>query len=145
MPKRGFFLIDCSGGTALPALAFRTAASYRSKVGPGWNFPFRQSFQSPATGEQSMTKWVYTFGDGAAEGRAGDRNLLGGKGANLAEMCSLGLPVPPGFTITTEACTSYYGNELAFPPELEAEVTAGLEHTARITGRRLGDPDKLLL
>ena len=51
-----------------------------------------------------MTKWVYTFGDGAAEGRAGDRNLLGGKGANLAEMCSLGLPVPPGFTITTEVC-----------------------------------------
>ena len=50
-----------------------------------------------------MTKWVYTFGDGAAEGHAGDRNLLGGKGANLAEMCSLGLPVPPGFTITTEA------------------------------------------
>ena len=49
-----------------------------------------------------MTKWVYTFGDGAAEGRAGDKNLLGGKGANLAEMCSLGLPVPPGFTITSE-------------------------------------------
>jgi len=52
-----------------------------------------------------MTKWVYTFGDGAAEGRAGDRNLLGGKGANLAEMCSLGLPVPPGFTITTGSAT----------------------------------------
>ncbi|RUZ66123.1 hypothetical protein EN947_32915, partial [Mesorhizobium sp. M7A.F.Ca.US.003.02.2.1] len=49
-----------------------------------------------------MTKWVFTFGDGAAEGRASDKNLLGGKGANLAEMCSLGLPVPPGFTITTE-------------------------------------------
>ncbi len=49
-----------------------------------------------------MTKWVYTFGDGAAEGHAGDRNMLGGKGANLAEMCRMGLPVPPGFTITTE-------------------------------------------
>ena len=57
-----------------------------------------------------MTKWVYTFGDGAAEGRAGDKNLLGGKGANLAEMCSLGLPVPPGFTITTEVCNAYYAN-----------------------------------
>ena len=54
-----------------------------------------------------MAKWVYTFGDGAAEGRAGDRNLLGGKGANLAEMSSLGLPVPPGFTITTEVCNAY--------------------------------------
>src|SRR3954470_10927254 len=73
------------------------------------------------------------------------KDLLGGKGANLAEMCSLGLPVPPGFTITTEACTWYYGNERAFPPELEAEVAAGLEHIAKITGRRLGDPEKLLL
>jgi pyruvate, orthophosphate dikinase len=92
-----------------------------------------------------MTKWVYRFGDGAAEGRAGDRNLLGGKGANLAEMCSLGLPVPPGFTITTEACTWYYGNGRAFPADLEAEVHAGLDHIAGITGRRLGDPEKLLL
>ena len=65
-----------------------------------------------------MAKWVYVFGDGAAEGRAGDRNLLGGKGANLAEMCSLGLPVPPGFTITTEVCNAYYANGRAFPAEL---------------------------
>ena len=57
-----------------------------------------------------MTKWVYNFGDGAAEGSADMRNLLGGKGANLAEMCNLGLPVPPGFTITTEVCTYYYAN-----------------------------------
>ena len=63
-----------------------------------------------------MTKWVYTFGDGAAEGRTGDRELLGGKGANLAEMCSLGLPVPPGFTITTGACNHYYANGKAMPP-----------------------------
>ena len=65
-----------------------------------------------------MTKWVYTFGDGAAEGHAGDRNLLGGKGANLAEMCRLGLPVPPGFTITTELCNWYYANGNAYPPAL---------------------------
>ena len=57
-----------------------------------------------------MAKWVYSFGDGTAEGRAEMRNLLGGKGANLAEMSSLGLPVPPGFTITTEVCTYYYAN-----------------------------------
>src|SRR3954465_9130406 len=102
-------------------------------------------FHIHAAGRRAMTKWVYTFGDGAAEGRAENRNLLGGKGANLAEMCSLGLPVPPGFTITTEACTWYYGNGRAFPPELQAEVTAGLDHIAKITGRRLGDPEKLLL
>ncbi|MBN9549368.1 MAG: pyruvate, phosphate dikinase [Alphaproteobacteria bacterium] len=92
-----------------------------------------------------MTKWVYTFGDGAAEGRAGDRNLLGGKGANLAEMCSLGLPVPPGFTITTEVCNAYYANGRSYPGSLEADVVSALDHIGRITGRRFGDPSKLLL
>ncbi|MBN9074178.1 MAG: pyruvate, phosphate dikinase [Rhizobiales bacterium] len=92
-----------------------------------------------------MAKWVYTFGDGAAEGRAGDKNLLGGKGANLAEMCSLGLPVPPGFTITTEVCTWFYANGRAYPESYEAEVAAALDHIARLTGRRFGDPEKLLL
>ncbi|TPJ77772.1 pyruvate, phosphate dikinase [Mesorhizobium sp. B2-6-2] len=92
-----------------------------------------------------MTKWVYTFGDGAAEGRAGDRNLLGGKGANLAEMCSLGLPVPPGFTITTEVCNAYYANGRTYPGGLETDVVSALDHIGRITGRRFGDPSKLLL
>ena len=69
-----------------------------------------------------MAKWVYSFGDGKAEGRADMRNLLGGKGANLAEMSSLGLPVPPGFTINTEVCTWYYANNNAYPPELKDEV-----------------------
>ena len=92
-----------------------------------------------------MPKWVYSFGDGAAEGRAGDRNLLGGKGANLAEMCSLGLPVPPGFTITTEACNWYYANGNAYPDGLRAEVEAGLAEVSRIAGRRFGDPANLLL
>ncbi|MER8548309.1 pyruvate, phosphate dikinase [Mesorhizobium sp. M1169] len=92
-----------------------------------------------------MTKWVYTFGDGAAEGRAGDRNLLGGKGANLAEMCSLGLPVPPGFTITTEVCNAYYANGHTYPASLEADVAVALDHIGRLTGRRFGDPSKLLL
>src|SRR5262245_25545157 len=94
---------------------------------------------------RAMTKWVYTFGDGAAEGRAGDRELLGGKGANLAEMCSLGLPVPPGFTITTEACNWYYANGKAYPADLESQVEEGLRHIAGITGHALGDPTKLLL
>jgi pyruvate, orthophosphate dikinase len=103
------------------------------------------AFEHSTLPETSMTKWIYTFGDGAAEGGAGDRNLLGGKGANLAEMCSLGLPVPPGFTITTEACTWYYANGRTFPQDIAAQVGAGLEHIARVTGRRLGDPDRLLL
>ena len=67
-----------------------------------------------------MDKWVYRFGGGSAEGRAGDRDLLGGKGANLAEMCALGLPVPPGFTVTTAVCTWYYANGRAYPAGLEA-------------------------
>ena len=66
-----------------------------------------------------MAKWVYGFGGGSAEGRAGDRNLLGGKGANLAEMCSLGLPVPPGFTISTELCAWYYANVKTYPDGLK--------------------------
>ena len=92
-----------------------------------------------------MTKWVYSFGDGKAEGSAGDRNLLGGKGANLAEMCSLGLPVPPGFTITTELCTSYYANGRTYPADLKTQVAEALESVGAIVGRRFGDPEKLLL
>ena len=92
-----------------------------------------------------MAKWVYSFGDGKAEGSASDRNLLGGKGANLAEMCSLGLPVPPGFTITTELCTSYYANDRKYPPELDNQVAQALQEVGVITGRRFGDPENLLL
>ncbi|MDH4985846.1 pyruvate, phosphate dikinase [Aminobacter anthyllidis] len=92
-----------------------------------------------------MTKWVYRFGDGAAEGRASDRDLLGGKGANLAEMCSLGLPVPPGFTITTAACNWFYANGRSYPETLEADVRSALDHIGAITGRRFGDPENLLL
>ena len=73
-------------------------------------------------------KWVYTFGDGKAEGRADMRDLLGGKGAGLAEMANLGLPVPPGFTITTEVCTYYYANEKNYPAELADQVAKGLAH-----------------
>ncbi|MGH6719096.1 MAG: PEP/pyruvate-binding domain-containing protein, partial [Alphaproteobacteria bacterium] len=81
-----------------------------------------------------MTKWVYRFGGGTAEGSAGMRPLLGGKGANLAEMCNLGLPVPPGFTITTEVCTVYYDGQRSFPDGLTEQVAAALawiESTAR--------------
>src|SRR6185295_15190953 len=92
-----------------------------------------------------MTKWVYTFGDGKAQGEAGMKNLLGGKGANLAEMSNLGLPVPPGFTLTTEVCTSYYERARAYPDGLEDEVEAALALVGRLTGRTFGDPDNPLL
>jgi pyruvate,orthophosphate dikinase len=92
-----------------------------------------------------MTKWVYGFGNGSAEGAADMRNLLGGKGANLAEMSSLGLPVPPGFTITTEVCTYYYDNEKSYPPALADEVAAAMDKVGETTGRKFGDPDRPLL
>ncbi|BAU91793.1 pyruvate phosphate dikinase [Methylorubrum populi] len=92
-----------------------------------------------------MTKWVYSFGDGKAEGEASMRNLLGGKGANLAEMSNLGLPVPPGFTITTEVCTYYYEHGETYPAELKDAVNAALDTVGRLTGRRFGDADKPLL
>ena len=90
-------------------------------------------------------KWVYSFGNGTAEGRADMRNLLGGKGANLAEMSSLGLPVPPGFTVTTEVCTYYYANQESYPPELKDEVEAALGVVEKIVGARFGDSSNPLL
>ncbi len=92
-----------------------------------------------------MTKWVYTFGDGKAEGRADMRNLLGGKGANLAEMSNLGLPVPPGFTITTEVCTHFYDKGRCYPDDLTQQVEAALGEVARLTGRSFGDDRQPLL
>ena len=92
-----------------------------------------------------MRKWVYTFGDGKAEGRAGDREHLGGKGANLAEMASLGLPVPPGLTIITDVCTYYYENGRTLPEAMKKEVLAGLKGMEEITGRGFGDTTNPLL
>src|SRR5687768_1997655 len=90
-------------------------------------------------------KWVYCFGGGKAEGRSRMRDLLGGKGANLAEMANLGLPVPPGFTITTAVCTHYYANVKSYPNALNSQVETGLGHIARITGKNFGDRTNPLL
>ncbi|MGC2199815.1 MAG: pyruvate, phosphate dikinase, partial [Stellaceae bacterium] len=92
-----------------------------------------------------MTKWVYRFGDGAADGRADMKNLLGGKGAGLAEMSNLGLPVPPGFTITTEVCTYFYSHDKSYPPELRDHVADGLAALERSLGARFGDAKNPLL
>jgi len=92
-----------------------------------------------------MTKRVYTFGDGKAEGSADLKNLLGGKGANLAEMSALGIPVPPGFTITTEVCTAYYDNDSTYPKELADQVEAAMAVISSQTGRTFGGTTKPLL
>jgi pyruvate,orthophosphate dikinase len=92
-----------------------------------------------------MAKWVYHFGGGAAEGRADMRNLLGGKGANLAEMSALGLPVPPGFTATTEVCTYFYANGKQYPGELTAQVEQGVAYIEKIVGLKFGDSKAPLL
>ena len=92
-----------------------------------------------------MTKWVYGFGGGSAEGRSDMRELLGGKGANLAEMCNLGLPVPPGFTITTEVCTAFYDNNRAYPDGLNAEVESALASVEKLVGRTFGNAKDPLL
>jgi len=86
-----------------------------------------------------VTKWVYFFGAGRAEGDGNRRALLGGKGAGLAEMSRIGLPVPPGFTITTEVCTYYYGNKKTYPKSLEAEVKAAVARVEKIMGTKFGE------
>ncbi|MDX5931607.1 pyruvate, phosphate dikinase [Acidiphilium acidophilum] len=92
-----------------------------------------------------MSKYVYSFGPGASDGSAALKNLLGGKGANLAEMASIGLPVPPGFTITTEVCTEFYDNDRQYPQALRGEVAAALAKVEAEVGRKFGDPAKPLL
>jgi len=90
-------------------------------------------------------KWVYSFGDGKAEGAAEMRNLLGGKGANLAEMSNIGLPVPPGFTITTEVCTAFYENDRQYPDGLKGQVEEALARVGKAVGMSFGDPENPLL
>jgi pyruvate,orthophosphate dikinase len=94
---------------------------------------------------QAKGKWVYGFGDGRAEGKASMRNLLGGKGAGLAEMANLGLPVPPGFTITTDVCTYYYAHDKQYPKDLRGQVEKALAQVGRITGKTFGDKSNPLL
>ncbi|MCE9523425.1 MAG: pyruvate, phosphate dikinase, partial [Alphaproteobacteria bacterium] len=92
-----------------------------------------------------MAKWVYSFGGGKAEGSAKMKELLGGKGANLAEMANLALPVPPGFTITTEVCTHFTANNRSYPADLKSQVEAALDHIGATVGRKFGDPKNPLL
>ncbi|MEJ2199089.1 MAG: PEP/pyruvate-binding domain-containing protein [Desulfuromonadales bacterium] len=92
-----------------------------------------------------MAKFVYFFGDGEAEGRGDMKNLLGGKGANLAEMTSIGLPVPAGFTISTEVCTEFYKNDRNYPAGLEEEVNQHLAKVEQLMDKKFGDSQNPLL
>jgi pyruvate, orthophosphate dikinase len=98
-----------------------------------------------SSGAEGAKKWVYAFGPGHSDGEAGMKNLLGGKGANLAEMASLGLPVPPGFTITTEVCTAYYANAKALPAGVKEQTEAALANVGKSVAAGFGDPANPLL
>ncbi|MGO9613849.1 MAG: pyruvate, phosphate dikinase [Dissulfurispiraceae bacterium] len=100
----------------------------------------KSSFSKKPAKKAKAKKYVYFFGDGKADGRADMKNLLGGKGANIAEMTNLGIPVPPGFSITTEVCTLYYKNNKKYPPELKGQVDAALAKVEKIIGKKFGDP-----
>src|SRR4051812_2382611 len=105
----------------------------------------KAAVRKPAVEAVKPNKWVYTFGDGKAEGKAGLRDLLGGKGANLAEMANLGLPVPPGFTIPTSVCTYFYAHDKTYPKELQSQVDTALDYIGKLTGKKFGDPENPLL
>ena len=107
--------------------------------------PAKKPVAAKAADTVKAGKWVFTFGDGKAEGKAELRDLLGGKGANLAEMANLGLPVPPGFTIPTSVCTYFYAHEKTYPKELRAQVEKALDYVGKLTGKSFGDSKNPLL
>jgi pyruvate, orthophosphate dikinase len=126
------------------AAARRAAAASRARSRPAKSA--REVKPAAAIGKSGKKgQWVYAFGGGKAAGRAGMRNLLGGKGAGLAEMAHLGLPVPPGFTITTEVCTYFYDNGNTYPKDLKPQAEAALAGVGRVTGKKFGDGDNPLL
>ena len=120
---------------ATKAVAPKVAAKVAVKAAP--------AKAAPAAAKAG--KWVYTFGDGKAEGRSEMRDLLGGKGANLAEMANLGLPVPPGFTIPASVCTYFYAHDKSYPKELRSQVEKALDYVGKLTGKVFGDTKNPLL
>jgi len=135
---------------AAPKAPVKTAPKKPAKtVAKPVGKPAKASAAKPAAKSAATAikpnKWVYTFGDGKAEGKAGLRDLLGGKGANLAEMANLGLPVPPGFTIPTSVCTYFYANDKTYPKELQAQVDKALDYIGKLTDKTFGDPENPLL
>jgi pyruvate,orthophosphate dikinase len=108
--------------------------------------PKSRSNVRTSSGKKSRTRqYLYYFGDGHADGSGKMKPLLGGKGANLAEMTRIGLPVPPGFTITTEVCSYFYAYNRSYPPQLKAEVESALAKVEKSVGKRLGNNERPLL
>src|SRR6476620_3110054 len=105
----------------------------------------RESKSKKTSAKTKASRFVYYFGDGYADGAGKMKPLLGGKGANLAEMTRIGLPVPPGFTITTEVCTYFSENRRTYPRGLEVQVEAALAKVEKSVGKKLGDKDRPLL
>jgi pyruvate,orthophosphate dikinase len=141
VPKRAKAAASGGGGKAAAKRAVKSAARVSRPVAkPAAKKPAASKLAAPKAG-----KWVYTFGDGKAEGQSSLRDLLGGKGANLAEMANLGLPVPPGFTIPTSVCTYFYAHDKSYPKELQAQVAQALAHVGKITGKGFGDAKNPLL
>src|SRR6188474_2498229 len=131
------------GKAASPVAARATLTKSPAKPEP--KAVKKASVSKPAAETAKSGKWVFTFGDGKAEGKAGLRDLLGGKGANLAEMANLGLPVPPGFTIPTSVCTYFYAHDKSYPAALKAQVEKALDHVGKLTGKAFGDSKNPLL
>src|SRR5258708_39887823 len=125
----------------------KKARSFRRSLRSTPNVKARSTSNSQqGSAKRSKTpKYVYYFGDGHADGSGKMKPLLGGNGANLAEMTRIGLPVPPGFTITTEGCTYFYADKRSYPKELQAQVEAGVANIERILGKQFGDLQKPLL
>jgi hypothetical protein len=105
-------------------------------------FPVRNAQTSNIDFMSKASKYVYLFGNKKADGDGSMKPLLGGKGANLAEMSRIGLPVPPGFTITTEVCTYYYANKRTYPKVLDPQVKAGVAFMEKIMGTKFGDRNR---
>ena len=131
------------GRKALKKPAAKPATAKKSVARPAKVSVAKKVASKPAAVKAG--KWVYTFGDGKAEGKAGLRDLLGGKGANLAEMANLGLPVPPGFTIPTTVCTYFYAHGKTYPKELQGQVDQALRYVGKLTGKVFGDSKNPLL
>src|ERR1700730_9275246 len=123
------------------AKSFRRSLRRAPKMKAGSRSKSRRGLAEPSR----TPKYVYYFGDGHADGSGKMKPLLGGKGANLAEMTRIGLPVPPGFTITTELCTYFYDHNRTYPPQLKAEVEAALAKLEKSVGKKLGDRERPLL
>src|SRR3954465_12049882 len=120
----------------------RSSTGHGRRAGAPPSRPVPREFARPMSDSH---KYVYSFGGGKAEGKADMKALLGGKGANLAEMSVIGIPVPPGFTITTEVCAAYYENGKKLPEAVRPQVEAAIQQVEKQLGARLGDPADPLL